>query len=72
MKRFRIDVRCATLSLLLMYILPAIAAATTANALQQGSMARTKSFHGEAELPHHDDEKENWLKFYVNPYSGKL
>jgi hypothetical protein len=35
-------------------------------------MARTKSFHGEVELPQHDDEKENWLKFYVNPYSGQL
>jgi hypothetical protein len=34
-------------------------------------MRRSGSFHGgESELPAHDDEKENWLKFYVNPYSG--
>lgn len=34
------------------------------------SLGRTKSFHGEVDLPLHDDDKENWLKFYVNPYSG--
>ncbi|KAG5191058.1 mannitol dehydrogenase rossman domain family [Tribonema minus] len=34
-----------------------------------GSMTRTRSFHGEDDFIH-DDERENWLKFYVNPFAG--
>mmetsp|Transcript_7696 Transcript_7696/g.11583 ORF Transcript_7696/g.11583 Transcript_7696/m.11583 type:complete len:659 (+) Transcript_7696:58-2034(+) len=37
---------------------------------RQGSLSRTNSFSGMEELPIHDKETENWLKFYVNPYSG--